>query len=124
MNQPASARSLYERTDRGSGTAFGGTGPTDGVPEAGEFANLLEELSLEQLRRRGSMKWRTHPADVLPLWVAELDVRLAPVIADALHEAIEAGDTGYPFGTEFAESLVAFASRRWNWEGHRSTVPP
>ncbi|MFE0332458.1 aminotransferase class I/II-fold pyridoxal phosphate-dependent enzyme, partial [Streptomyces sp. NPDC058960] len=117
MNQPTSARPLHERTDRRLGSAVGGAGPTGGVPEAGEFANPLEELSLEQLRRRESMKWRTHPANVLPLWVAEMDVRLAPAIADVLHETIETGDTGYPFGTEFAESLVAFASRRWNWNG-------
>lgn len=87
------------------------------MQSGGQFANPLEELSIEQLRRRGSMKWRTHPADVLPLWVAEMDVRLAPAIADALYEAIETGDTGYPFGTEFAESLVDFAARHWNWDG-------
>ncbi|MER7179952.1 hypothetical protein ABT404_10800 [Streptomyces hyaluromycini] len=46
-----------------------------------------------------------------------MDVRGAPAIADALHDAIETGDTGYPFGTELAESLVGFASRRWDWEG-------
>ncbi|MFF1379461.1 MalY/PatB family protein [Streptomyces sp. NPDC058308] len=79
--------------------------------------NPLEELTLEQLRRRTSIKWRTHPADVLPLWVAEMDVPLAPAVADALREAIAAGDTGYPAGTEFAESLAAFAARRWNWDG-------
>ena len=39
--------------------------------------NPLEQLSLEQLQQRTSMKWRTHPADVLPLWVAEMDVLLA-----------------------------------------------
>ncbi|WP_079061713.1 MalY/PatB family protein [Streptomyces griseoruber] len=117
MNQSPLARPLPAPTDRGQGSAVRGTAPTDGTPAAGEFANPLEDLSLEQLLRRGSMKWRTHPADVLPLWVAEMDVRLAPAIADALHQAIETGDTGYPFGTEFAESLVAFASRRWNWDG-------
>lgn len=63
------------------------------------------------------MKWRTHPADVLPLWVAEMDVPLAPPVAAALHEAVDAGDTGYPAGTEFAESLAGFASRRWKWDG-------
>ncbi|MET7702442.1 MalY/PatB family protein [Streptomyces sp. NPDC005485] len=83
----------------------------------GDTANPLEALSLDQLRRRRSMKWRTHPADVLPLWVAEMDVPLAPPVADALREAIDMGDTGYPAGTEFAESLAGFASRRWNWEG-------
>ncbi|KND41865.1 cystathionine beta-lyase [Streptomyces stelliscabiei] len=74
-------------------------------------------LSLEQLRERRSMKWRTHPADVLPLWVAEMDVPLAEAVADALREAIASGDTGYPAGTDFAESLAGFAVRRWNWDG-------
>ncbi|MEV0199665.1 MalY/PatB family protein [Nonomuraea sp. NPDC050691] len=84
---------------------------------AGQCANPLETYSLEQLRQRRSMKWRTYPADVLPLWVAEMDVSLAPEVADALREAIETGDTGYPAGTEFAESLAGFAARRWNWDG-------
>lgn len=44
------------------------------------------------------MKWRAHPADVLPLWVAEMDVHLAPTVAEAIHRAVDAGDTGYPHG--------------------------
>lgn len=98
-------------------TSVDGRAPGDAHAGRGQHANPLEELSLERLRRRGSMKWRTHPADVLPLWVAEMDVMLAPPIADALHEAVAAGDTGYPAGTAFAESLAGFASRRWSWDG-------
>jgi len=77
--------------------------------------NPLEELTLQQLRRRTSMKWRAHPADVLPLWVAEMDVMLAPTVADALRTAIDNGDTGYPCGTAFAEAVSQFASQRWQW---------
>ncbi|MGW2487898.1 MalY/PatB family protein [Streptomyces sp. NPDC001606] len=94
---------------------------------AGACGNPLEELSLEQLRRRTSMKWRTHPADVLPLWVAEMDVPLAAPVTDALREAVDAGDTGYPAGTGFAEALAGFAARRWQWDGvavDRHTVVP
>lgn len=80
-------------------------------------SNPLEELSLEQLRQRTSMKWRAHPSDVLPLWVAEMDVRLAPAVADALRRAIDAGDTGYPVGTAYAEALGAYAARQWGWDG-------
>ncbi|MGW7201808.1 MalY/PatB family protein [Streptomyces chryseus] len=73
------------------------------------------------------MKWRTHPPDVLPLWVAEMDVPLAPPVADALREAIDIGDTGYYAGTEFAESLAGFTSRRWQWDGvaidHVAVIP-
>jgi cysteine-S-conjugate beta-lyase len=77
--------------------------------------NPLEELTLQQLRLRTSMKWRAHPVDVLPLWVAEMDVKLAPTVADALRTAIDNGDTGYPSGTAFAEAVSEFASQRWQW---------
>jgi cystathionine beta-lyase len=79
--------------------------------------NPLTELSLSQLRQRTSMKWRAHPADVLPLWVAEMDVPLAPAIVAALSDAIARGDTGYPVGTAYAEALRDFAADRWGWDG-------
>lgn len=79
----------------------------------------LVQLSLEQLRRRTSMKWRTHPEDVLPLWVAEMDVPLAPPVAEELRAAIDLGDTGYPCGSAYAESFAAFAGERWKWDGLR-----
>lgn len=80
-------------------------------------ANPLEQLSLDRLRQRTSMKWRTHPGDVLPLWVAEMDVPLAAPIAHRLAVAISAGDTGYPTGSGYAEALAEFAQRRWGWSG-------
>ena len=79
--------------------------------------NPLQVLTLAQLQRRTSMKWRTHPADVLPLWVAEMDVLLAEPIHRALSDALASGDTGYPAGTEFAEALSEFAIDRWGWSG-------
>ncbi|OSC37649.1 MalY/PatB family protein [Mycobacterium decipiens] len=78
--------------------------------------NPLEQPTLEQLRsQRTSMKWRAHPADVLPLWVAEMDVQLPPTVAEALHRAVDNGDTGYPYGTAYAEAISEFASDRWQW---------
>jgi cysteine-S-conjugate beta-lyase len=89
--------------------------------------NPLEELTLQQLRHRTSVKWRAHPTDVLPLWVAEMDVKLAPTVADALRTAIDNGDTGYPSGTAFAEAVSEFASQRWQWhdlEVSRTAIVP
>ena len=89
--------------------------------------NPLEELTLAQLQLRTSMKWRAHPADVLPLWVAEMDVKLPPTVADALRRAIDIGDTGYPSGTALAEAVSEFASRRWEWhdfEVSRTAIVP
>jgi cystathionine beta-lyase len=79
--------------------------------------NPLEQLTLAQLRMRTSMKWRAHPPDVLPLWVAEMDATLAEPVARALAGAISIGDTGYPSGTAYAEALAAFAAERWGWDG-------
>lgn len=78
--------------------------------------NPLHALTLDELRRRTSMKWRTHPADVLPLWVAEMDVPLAGSVVRAVTGAMELGDTGYPAGTAYAEALAAFAGKRWGWD--------
>ncbi|MBL1084368.1 aminotransferase class I/II-fold pyridoxal phosphate-dependent enzyme [Streptomyces actinomycinicus] len=87
----------------------------------------LRALDLERLRRRTSMKWRTYPEDVLPLWVAEMDVPLAETVVRALTDALALGDTGYPAGTAYAEALAAFAAKRWNWHGiapERTAIVP
>ncbi len=73
--------------------------------------------SLDELRRRTSSKWSTHPDDVLPLFIAEMDYQLAPVVAEAMIDRIRASDVGYAgdsggVGTAFA----GFAERRWNWQ--------
>jgi len=77
--------------------------------------NPLHNLDLPRLRRRTSIKWRTYPSDVLPMWVAEMDCDLAPPVAEAIHGAIALGDTGYACGTSYAEALAGFASGRWGW---------
>ena len=76
----------------------------------------LEQLTLADLRRRTSTKWREHPPDVLPLWVAEMDVPLAEPVQRVLHDAVARGDTGYAAGTGYAEALAGFAARRWGWD--------
>ncbi|MFI7404191.1 MalY/PatB family protein [Streptomyces sp. NPDC049541] len=89
--------------------------------------NPLRALSLESLRCRTSMKWRTYPADVLPLWVAEMDVPLAEPVVRAVTGALALGDTGYPAGTAYAEALAGFAEKRWGWDGlavERTAIVP
>lgn len=76
----------------------------------------VENISLGELRRRTSAKWRTYPPDVLPLPVAEMDFPIAAPIAEALHAAIRRSDLGYAHpGPELAEALAGFAARRWGW---------
>jgi len=79
--------------------------------------NPLEGPTVDHLRGRTSLKWRLHPDDVLPLWVAEMDADpIAPVVT-ALSAAIASGDTGYPGGWGYAAALGEFASDRWGFEG-------
>ena len=76
----------------------------------------FEALSLEELRRRTSIKWAMFEPDVLPLWVAEMDAMPVPAIGEAVGEALAVGDTGYPaMGTSYAETFAEVAARRWGW---------
>lgn len=79
---------------------------------------------LDRLRRRTSEKWGAHPADVLPMFVAEMDYPLAPAITAALREAIERGDTGYvnPRDRRPAEAFAAFATDAWGWSPDPGTM--
>jgi cysteine-S-conjugate beta-lyase len=77
----------------------------------------VEEISLAELRRRTSAKWRTYPPDVLPLPVAEMDFPIAAPVAEALHAAIRRSDLGYASpNSGLAEALAGFAARRWGWQ--------
>ena len=80
-----------------------------------QLANPLTQVPYERLRARTSIKWQHYAADVLPLWVAEMDVDLADPIREALEKAIRESDTGYPGSTPFVESFVDFATARWAW---------
>jgi cystathionine beta-lyase len=77
----------------------------------------FDALTLDRLRSRQSMKWRRFDPDVLPLWVAEMDVLLAEPVREVLERALRDGDTGYPGVTPYAEALAQFAEQRWGWSG-------
>lgn len=84
--------------------------------------NPLVGPGLEQLRERRSVKWRLYDPDILPLWVAEMDVVPAEPIRRAVADAMSSGDTGYPWAADYAEALSAFAANRWGWEPDPATM--
>lgn len=58
----------------------------------------FDHLSLQELRRRGSLKWTGKTFENEPLWgawVAEMDFGTAPAVARCLHRAIDDGFFGY-----------------------------
>lgn len=75
----------------------------------------IDDVSLDELRARTSVKWRHYPDDVLPSWVAEMDFTLAEPIRNALVSAIDRSDTGYRWTDEVPEALSAFAANEWSW---------
>jgi cystathionine beta-lyase len=75
----------------------------------------LQILTLAQLRQRQSAKWQRYDPEILPLWVAEMDVPVAQPVIDAVGQAMELGDTGYPIGDHYGEAFAEFALARWNW---------
>lgn len=76
----------------------------------------LFDISDAQLRRRASLKWSTVEPDVLPAWVAEMDVRLAPAITQTLQDALSRDDAGYPSSSDgLATAFSDFARDRWSW---------
>lgn len=77
------------------------------------------DVTPADLRARGGLKWTFYPEDVLAAWVAEMDFGLAPAVADALHTAVERGDTGYhypPLERSAAESACGFWNDRFGWK--------
>ena len=76
----------------------------------------LPVAELDVLRQRRSAKWRSYPADVLPLPVAEMDFDLAPAIQHVLLDAVHRSDVGYAGPpSAVAEALAGFAAARWDW---------
>jgi cystathionine beta-lyase len=83
------------------------------------IVNPLEQYSLDELRNRTSEKWAEYPSDVLPLWVAEMDVKLPEELKSELLDAIVRGDVGYlsmEGFNRYTYALAYFAKRHWNWD--------
>jgi cysteine-S-conjugate beta-lyase len=76
---------------------------------------LLGTCSPERLRGRKSFKWRTHPADVLPAFVAEMDFDTAEPIKAAVTAALDLGDCGYAHKGELGVVFAQFAADRLGW---------
>ncbi len=77
-------------------------------------------------RQTNSMKWgqaklfltpEQCAADPLPMWVADMDFRVAPAILEALRDQLDMGVLGYG-GTpdSYREAAVAWQARRFGWQ--------
>ena len=96
------------------------------VQGVGRVSTTLGQLpveALDMLRRRRSAKWRTHPDEVLPLDLAEMDFATAPEVTSVLREAVDRTDLGYASPQPgLGEAFSGFAARRWAWDVRPSWV--
>jgi len=80
----------------------------------------------EFIERRGTncVKWDESPSDeVIPLWVADMDFRVAPAIQKALQQRVEHGVFGYNIVPEqYYEAVISWFQRRHQWEIHRPWI--
>jgi cystathionine beta-lyase len=76
-------------------------------------------LTADELRARTGAKWRMHPPDVLPAFVAEMDFKVAPAIQNAVRDFADRGDYGYGQLTDNAglfEAFVGWMRKRHDWQ--------
>ena len=67
-------------------------------------------------RSTHSEKWDRYPADVLPLWVADMDFASPEPVIRALRERVEHGVFGYPQeSSELREVIMARLADRYGW---------
>lgn len=85
---------------------------------------MLGDCALEDLRRRKSFKWRAFPGDVLPAFVAEMDFDFAEPIKNAIREALDTNDCGYPDKGELGDAFAGFAAARLGWAADPAMVVP
>jgi cystathionine beta-lyase len=72
-------------------------------------------VELERLRALTCAKWTWHDPDVLPAWVADMDLPPAPVSVAAVRALVDRGDFGYNMTAEFK---LAAAWAAWQEESH------
>ncbi len=64
-----------------------------------------------------SMKWNQYPADVLPLWVADMDFKAPEEVINALQERVAQGVFGYPNESkELRSAAVDWLAGRFDWK--------
>ena len=67
-------------------------------------------------RSTDSNKWRKFPADVLPLWVADMDFPSPPAVVRALHARVEHGFFGYlTEHNDLPEVVAERVAKRYGW---------
>ena len=79
----------------------------------------------ELIERRGTgcVKWDEAPAEVIPMWVADMDFKVAPAIQKAIQKRAEHGVFAYTLVEEdYYEAVISWFHRRHHWDIKREDI--
>jgi len=78
---------------------------------------MTYDEELTRLRQLTCIKWTYHDEDVLPAWVADMDLPPAPVTVEAVRALADRGDFGYNWhaARQLPEVFSAWEERRHAW---------
>ncbi|HEV3382607.1 MAG TPA: aminotransferase class I/II-fold pyridoxal phosphate-dependent enzyme [Trebonia sp.] len=82
------------------------------------FTETADRITIDELRRHGSVKWTKGGPDVIGAFIAEMDFGAAPAIETALREAVARAEFGYlplHLATELAEAFANWQLVRHDW---------
>lgn len=81
-----------------------------------DFDRIIDRSNTRSLKYDFAVK-RGKPADVLPLWVADMDFQTSSYIMDALQDMVSHGIYGYSeTKEEYFEIVAGWMKRRHSWE--------
>lgn len=86
----------------------------------------FDDVDVERLRRRRTVKWSLYGPDVLAAWVAEMDFDTAPAVRAAIVDAVEREDFGYVAADldELTAGCAEYMRARYEWDVPAARVFP
>ena len=91
------------------------------------FTEMADQITMDELRRRGSVKWTRGGPDVIGAFVAEMDFGAAPAVDAALRDVIARSDFGYlseHAATEMAQACAAWQQETYGWAVDPARIRP
>src|SRR3954470_12737725 len=86
----------------------------------------FDNVDIDRLRRRRTVKWSLYGPDVLAAWVAEMDFDVAPAVRAAILDAVEREDFGYVEGDlgALTEACADFLGEQFGWRPAPNRIVP
>lgn len=85
-----------------------------------EFDRVINRRAISNLN-----KWKWYPADVLPMWIADMDFLTPQPILDALRGALAHGILGYELASpSLLEAIAGHLIRSYGWQVSPEMIVP